>query len=324
VDAELMRAAIVFLVLAAQVARADDPPTQPQPWAVGVGEPEKATARQHLDAGNQLFLANKYTEALEAYRHALEAWNHPAIRFNIVRCLILLKRPLEASEDLELALRYGAAPFDASIYREALAYQTLLASEIGELEIECHQDGVQITVDGKPLPPCPGTHVTRLIPDRHQVVATKAGFLTHTARVPVLGGKREHLTITLDPASKAARIVHRWKTWIPWTTFGAGLVVAGLGGLLELEARQNLASYNEQEDNACRRGCPPGQLSTDLRERALLEDKIAVGLIAAGAAGAAVGVAMVYLNRGRVVHDAPAVEVVPRPGGAVVTVGGRF
>src|SRR5436190_14285543 len=95
----LAQSLLAVLVMAA-TAHADEPatPQAPQaPWAVGVSAEAKITAQGHLERGNALFLERKYSEALEAYRQALAAWNHPAIRFNMVRCLIFLERPVEAS-----------------------------------------------------------------------------------------------------------------------------------------------------------------------------------------------------------------------------------
>jgi tetratricopeptide (TPR) repeat protein len=319
----------VAIVFACGLARADDeapPPQTPKPWAVGVSDDRKATAQQHLDAGNALFLEHKYAEALEEYKQANASWEHPAIRFNMVRCLIFLERPLEASENLNLALAYGAAPYDEAIYGEALAYEKLLASQIGEVEINCDQDGVQLTFDGQALLACPGKELRRVLPGQHQIVGKKDGFLPRTVEIVVLGGKHEHEGITLEPLSKAARITHRWPTWVPWTVFGGGLAVGGIGELLQLQATANLASYTDQISKGCATGCRVSNVEIGLRDRALLENKIAIGVAAAGIAAAATGIVMVYLNRGRVVYESSIerrfptsrIDVLPQGGGAIV------
>src|SRR5262245_12425444 len=231
------------IALSASSARADDKAADAKPWAVGVTAEQKAAAQQHLDAGNALFLEHKYSLALDEYRKALDQWAHPAIRFNVVRCLIFLERPLEAADNLKQALEYGQAPFDESIYNEALGYQKLLASEIGELEINCDQDGVALTMDGKPLIACPGKEQRRVLPGQHQIVGTKPGFLPRTVEIVVLGGKHEHAAVQLEPLSKAARIERRFATWIPWTVFGSGFAVSGIGGLLHLKATSDNAAY---------------------------------------------------------------------------------
>src|SRR5689334_16489633 len=99
-------------VAAPRAARAD------QPWAVGVSAEHKAQAQTLLEAGNAQFLERKYPEALATYQQALAIWDHPAIRFNVVRCLIQLGRPVEAYDNLEIALRYGEAPLESSVYEE--------------------------------------------------------------------------------------------------------------------------------------------------------------------------------------------------------------
>src|ERR1043165_10264928 len=85
-------------------ARADDVP----PWAAGVSDAHKLEAKRLLDEGNARFVEHDYVAALDRYTKAIAEWDHPAIRFNVVRCLIQLDRPLEAYDQLQRALAYGA------------------------------------------------------------------------------------------------------------------------------------------------------------------------------------------------------------------------
>jgi len=166
---------MLALVMMAAPARADT-----QPWAVGVTEAQKQKAHQLLEAGNALFLERKYGEALDKYREAIGVWDHPAIRFNIVRCLVFLDKPVEAAENLKLALTYGAAPLEEQVYSEALGYEKLLAKQVGEVVVSCEQDGVALALDGKPLATCPAKEPRRVTTGRHQVVGTKHGFVPRT------------------------------------------------------------------------------------------------------------------------------------------------
>ena len=61
------------------------------------GDSQKAQAQKILEEGNALFLKKDYAQALEKYKAAVAKWDHPAIRFNMVRCLIQLDKPVEAS-----------------------------------------------------------------------------------------------------------------------------------------------------------------------------------------------------------------------------------
>jgi tetratricopeptide (TPR) repeat protein len=321
---------VVSIVLVLGVAsRAAAEPDQP--WAVGVSEEQRGLAQRLLEAGNDLFLEKRYAEALDRYRAALAHWDHPAIRFNIVRCLIQLDRPAEASDNLALALKYGSAPLDESVYAEAQGYRKLLANQIAELEVVCDQGGSEVTLDGQPVLSCPGKQVRRVVPGHHQLVATRPGFLTRTLDVVLIGGKHEVVPIALVPLASAARITHRWPTWVPWGVLGGGVVIAGVGGLIELEASSELDAYNRSVAQKCSMmACNPSDLDTRLRDRALLANKLAIGVIASGAATMAISGALFYLNRGRTTYDTatelrgPTVSVSLQPGGAGVAVVGRF
>lgn len=303
-----------------------------QPWTVGVSAEQKAAARTLLDAGNELFLARKYVEALDKYREAVKTWDHPAIRFNIVRCLVLLDKPLEAYADLEKALAYGAAPFDESIYSEALGYQKLLAKQVGELEVACKQEGVALTLDGQPLPACPGAHARRVLPGQHQVVATKQGFVPRTLEIVMLGGDRKHADVEVVPVTtltRNARIEHRWSQWFPWSVVGGGIALAGAAGLLHLAATSNQDAYRDFVVETCPTGCNTNELDHSLESRASLQNNLAIGVLSIGAAAVVTGGVLVFMNRGKTVYETPApaqttVRVVPTVGGGAVTWSGTF
>jgi len=322
-----MRSLLVMLVLvvAAAPVRAD---TQPQPWAVGVSEPQKQKAHQLLEAGNALFLERKYSEALDKYREAIGVWDHPAIRFNIVRCLILLDKPVEAAENLKLALKYGAAPLEEQVYSEALGYEKLLAKQIGEVVVSCDQGGVALVLDGQPLATCPAKEARRVAPGRHQVVGTKHGFVPRTIDVVVVGGETQQVPVSVVPLEKAARIEHRWASWKPWLVFGGGLTLSAIGGLVELQAVTNMNAYDRAVNDNCSTSCAPDdpRLPKSSKSNAELEDKLGISVISIGAAAAVVGGVMLYMNRARTVYPSERTQlgVVPAAGGGVLVLGGRF
>jgi len=307
-------------------AHADETP----PWAVNVTANQKAAAEQLLDSGNTLFVERKYTEALEAYRAAVAQWDHPAIRFNIVRCLIQLDRLPEASENLEATLRFGAAPLEENIYAEALAYQRLLATQLGEVVIACEQPGVTVSIDGQPVVTCPGTAKRSVTPGPHQIVGTHAELVTRSIEVVVLGGAPQDVTVKLDTREAAARIEHRWPTWIPWVVVGGGFGIAAVGGALQLSANADRDSFDRAVLSQCTTPCTPDQLEAlmvkGLDGEAQLKSAFAVGAMVAGAATVVTGAVLLYLNRGRTVYPASVerMGVTPTPGGATLSIGGSF
>jgi hypothetical protein len=215
------------------------------PWSVGISDAKKTEANRLLEQGNALFLEKKYAEALTKYRDAVTSWDHPAIRFNIVRCLIQLDRAVEAADNLKAALRYGADPLEESVYREALAYEKLLARQVGDLTIECTQRDVDVSLDGQKIATCPARESRRLAPGKHQVLGTGRGLLTSAHDVFVVGGETQHVDVTLSPVPRGEGIGAR--------TYGKIAVIAG-GGLLATAAGLGLyawRSYRNQFPDHC-------------------------------------------------------------------------
>ncbi|MDQ3368216.1 MAG: CDC27 family protein [Myxococcota bacterium] len=328
------RPSVMALVMALVVVAAPPGVAQANPWADGITDAQKATAQSALEEGNALFLEKRYAEALAKYQAAIGAWDHPAIRFNMVRCLIQLDRIVDAADNLKVALKYGAAPLEEAVYTEALAYEKLLANQISELAITCAQPGVKVTLDGQPLATCPARALRRVKPGPHQVVGVAAGLLTRTLEVVVVGGSQHQLTLELDSLASAARIEQRWPTWVPWAVFGGGLAIAGLGAALDLGAAGQMANYDRIIDQQCRpAACTQAELAEfdDIRAGAERQSTVGVAIMIAGTATVATGAVMLYLNRGRTVYAtsetaAPRFTptIVPLPGGAAVSLGGSF
>lgn len=296
---------------------------QTAPWSEGVTDEQKAQAKTLLDAGNALLIEKKYVEALEKYTAAVAVWDHPAIRFNMVRCQIQLGQNLEAYENLEKSLAYGAAPLEETVYNEALAYQKLLGQQVGELAVRCTQPDVKLTLDGKPFGTCPTQQTRRVLAGPHQIVGTKKGLLPRTLELFVAGGKSSTAEITLDPLAKGAKIVHRWPTYVPPAVIGGGLLVGATGLLFQVLGSSQMEEYDRWVDTRCTAKCQGDELADvqHLKDGAELKSTIGVTLMITGGAAAATGAVMLYLNRGRTIYP----EVAPLPtGGAAVTWRGTF
>jgi hypothetical protein len=323
------------MCLATGPAAAQPAPAEEPPWSRGVSAEQRARAQALLEEGNELFLRAQHRDALSRYQLAVQTWDHPAIRFNIVRALIQLDRPVEAYENLELALRHGSAPLEEQIYAEAQAYQRLLRGRIAELEIAAAQDGVVVTLDGRSFLRGPGMQRTRLLPGAHQIVGKKAGHLTVTRDVVVLPGANDIVEITLPTFAEATVTTRRWAMWKPWAVLGAGAATIGLGVLLERESAADLDQYRADLDRLCREvPCRESELPEETRalERdSVLGHRLAIGSFVLGGAAVLTGLTLVVLNRPTSVlpDDAAGtatVGVAPAVGPGLVgaTVSGRF
>lgn len=314
--------AAALLVVGLPHARADTP----SPWSGRVSNTQQDRANALFDEGNQLFAQQAHGPALAKYKAALAIWDHPMIRFNMAVTEIRLDQILEASIDLEEALRFGKTPFPPELYEQALDYQTLLKGRIGELEIRCEQGEVKVQVDGKPWLTCPGARRHRVLAGEHAIVAERAGFLPRSARVVVGGGSVVVQSIVLVSLDAATYLEYPYPRWIPWTIAGGGAAIA-LGGLgFYVSGKNQLAAFHNEFANECTMGC-----EADLSDRTLLQGerdgairkgKIAATMMVAG--GAIIVGGLVFLVLNRPTRKLPHIEAVPTAGGVSATVGWEF
>lgn len=288
---------LAAMVLAPGVARADD---AEKPWVRGVSKELKAKAQSLLEQGNVLFLENRHKEALALYEKALAAWDHPAIRFNVVRALVVLDRPIAAQENLEKALAYGPEPLEDAVYREALNYQRLLAGMIGDLEIRCDQSGVTLRVNGAALMTCPGVHRQRMTPGKHVVSGSGDRLQARTIDAVVTPGKLESIEVKLAPLEQL--VAHyRWTPWKPWAVVGAGVVLVGVGAVFRVKARTESTEIEAIVQDRCQASCTPDQYGLGDREARVDRNNAlwTTGLVV-GATAVATGLTLVILNRPQV------------------------
>lgn len=296
-----MRARARWLLLAALLV-AHPAFGEERPWSRGVSAERQARAKDLLAEGNDLLLNDKHREALAKYQEAIASWDHPGIRFNIVRVLIALDRPLEAYENLEKALAYGKAPHEESLYAEAINYKTLLEGQLATIEVSCTQAGVEVSLDGAAFLSCPGKKRVRTTPGNHALIGAKPDYLTSTKSLLVLPGKPTSFDVTLHSYAEATVTRTRWATWKPWAVTISGAAVVGIGALLRARAQSGLHDYERDVartcgDAGCRSGDPTWNLLQNEESTALRDNKIAIGMFAAGAAGIGAGIVLVVLNR---------------------------
>lgn len=316
----MIRAVLVAccIVAAAPVAAAEPAP----PWAEGVSDARQAEANALFSEGNQLFAQLAHAAALDKYRAAIALWDHPMIRFNAAVTLVRLDRMLEADDNLEKALRFGAAPFTKELYQQALDYRALLKKQLGDVEVSCDQPGTQIVLDGKPWFVGPGRQRMRVTAGEHVVVAERKGHMTLSRRLVIGGGRTVTEEVALVPIERAMIVEYRHPRWLPWTVTASGAAIAAGGLGTWLWGGRELDQFQGAFVKQCPDGCEAGLgMHPDLaamEDRALLAGKIGVSMMVAGGVVAAGGVVWGLLNRPT--RRMPKIEVMPAPGGASATI----
>jgi hypothetical protein len=297
---------LVAMVTAAATAQAQPVPNaggSRAPWSVGVSAAQKARAQALLDAGNTLFLEQAYQEALERYRAALLDWDHPAIRFNMVRALINLGRTIEAYENLLRAMKYGAGPLTAPVHAEAVAYRKLLEGQIATVVVSCGEPGARVTLDGQSLVTCPGQASRRVPPGNHQIVAARPGFLASTRDVIALPRTVTRVSIAPLRVEDVEIVTRRWTPWKPWAVTAAGAALGAIGWYYQRRARDDMRAFDAAVSRWCRTmSCGEDDLEpaiADLRSRSRRESGIAIGAFSVGGAAVVAGVLGLVLNRPR-------------------------
>jgi hypothetical protein len=290
---------IAILVALAGVARGED-----QPW-MKVPQAARDRATALFEEANRQFEQKAHVPALAKYREAIATWDHPLIRFNIAVALIRLERWLEAADELDKALEYGAAPFEdgeqGRLYLQALDYRALLERSLGFVEVSCTRPSVDVTLDGKRWFRCPGTRKVRVQAGEHTLGGELAGYVPQSRRLVVIGGMTVRDRLDLLPIESALVDQYPVRRWIPYSVAAAGGLVTLLGLGVRLSGDADMTRFEETYATTCPRGCK-ADLSDQPGLRRMRDDAdrkidIGTGLLITGGVVAVGGVVWMILNR---------------------------
>jgi tetratricopeptide (TPR) repeat protein len=233
---QLARGVVMFCVLLhASMAAAE------KPWEAGITPKTRATAQALFEAGNQLFAQQAHAPALEKYKQAIALWDHPLIRLNMAVTELELDRVLEAADDLDAALRFGAAPFSDEEYRNALDQQELIAKRVGYIEASCTEPDAQVLLDGAPWLSCPASAKRRVLVGTHVLVGEKDEYVTIARRVTIAASATSTESLRFTRQESAVELsddpVPLWRS--PWIWSSAALLAAGTGVTFHILARED-------------------------------------------------------------------------------------
>jgi hypothetical protein len=297
--------AALALGLPPLAAHADVARTGAEPWYQESTPEARAQANALFTqaVGNHQQLLRR--EAMALYEQALALWDNPDIRWNLALELDDLGEYQRAHEQLEGAMRWGAALGVERSRQVQDRMRVLETQRLARIDADGAEPGTDATLDGRPWFQGAGQHSTRVLPGTHYIAATRPGYFPITVRAPVLAGERYHVTLrmTADQVFET----RRWSAWKPWAVVAAGVAVATAGAALERDAFARREDAGKALDDHCASpGCAPAALPKTY-ERARLENRLAIGAFAAGGAALVAGLALVWLDRPQAHRD----EVVP-------------
>lgn len=275
--------------------------SEDMPWNKGITEETRTAAREAFIEGNRLFKIPLFSQAVEKYNEALDKWKHPAFYFNLAIAQINLGQYLEARENLERALKYGAEPLRADRFEEAKKQLVEVQRHLGRIRVSCPTPGAEVTLDAVTLFTGPGQREVWVTARAHEVTAKRSKYATQARRVAVAPGAQEAVDLPLHKLVED----RPWATWKPWAVVGAGAGIAAAGGVLHAVSAHGFSAYDSGflKLPCAAMGCTEQQIDqgdphlSSRLSRARIEQKIAVGGYIAGGAMIGAGAVLLYLNR---------------------------
>lgn len=235
---------------------------------------QKKTAGEHFMAGMKAFDANKYDEALQAFRDSYRSVASPNSHLMIARTLVKLgrlgeayeeyeKTQKEAEEDAKVDKKYAKAGKSAADERDALRSKIALLS----VQVTGAGGGDQLTVGGRQIDQADWSKPVPVDPGNVDVVLESASGKTTRKQVTATAGGTP--TVQIAPAAPAAAtaksetkadvstsgIDKRTLAYIAGGVGAAGLVTFGVFGIL------NNSKYGDLKDACPDNSCPPGKKS---------------------------------------------------------------
>jgi len=310
----VMLAVTVAGLESAAVAQAPQPPpakptaqvdlggsASDRPWAKAVDPKQQKVAIDLFREGNSLLKESLFVQAAAKYREALSHWNHPGVHYNLALALLNLDQPVEVFSQLEEAMRYGPAPLDADKFEHAGRYKSLIEKQLARVDVVCTQPGAVVTFDGQVIFTGPGHHEALVRVGQHTLVATKPGFVTSHKSPMLPPGQKTVVNLDLFTAEEMTHYRRRWANAMPWSVMVAGIVIAGVGGILHWQAHEGFGAY-DRGIGICSMagqtgGCTPDPTLAGKKTQAESLQGAAFAMYGIGAGTVVAGAVLAYFNR---------------------------
>ncbi|MDY7227291.1 hypothetical protein [Hyalangium rubrum] len=276
------------------------------PWARDVPRERQLRAEALLQQANAHWLDSRFVAAEAKYREALGLWDHPVTHFNLSQILATQGRHLELHKHITQAMRFGDAPLGKEKFSRAQFLKTVAEQQLGRVEISCDVSDASVWVGEKRLLQCPGKVEELMLPGTYTLSTRRKGYPDNDRTRALLAGKTVSLHITQLYDEEDFHVQQgRWPTWKPWSVVGAGVLMAGGGGLLHLQARNNYRAFDQRASRCGPEGCDADPTLAGKIRRGDNFQKLAIGSYALAGATAVTGAVLVLLNREKAVLRTP-------------------
>jgi hypothetical protein len=178
-------------------------PSLPRASAQTDAVQQRELARRLFNEGVALAEAERWAQALTAFRRSADLVARPSTLYNIANALYRLDRPVEGLQELD---RYQAMPEVLSNLRDrerGVDLRNLLERAVGHLRLTITPASAEVFIDGKL---CAETGLERdvlLDPGSHSIRVTHRGYETNSREIEVERGGQHAEAIALTPRRRA-------------------------------------------------------------------------------------------------------------------------
>lgn len=306
-------------------------------------------ARRLFDEATALERQSAWRDASAKLDAALAIKETPGLNFHRAHCAEQLGELVVAARHYaraEALIRAGAKAPD--VEELLAAARTRVLARVPRLVLALPSDvpGATLEIDGAPLRDEPGTPVL-LDPGRHRIVAKAPGRRDFEMEVTLVEGESQTLEVVLSPPPQAeptatpedaepqsdhdgwgARemvMVGGVAVSVAGLATGIGFTIAESDAAERAERAQQIvdASAPEDPETACRENPPPecSELHDALDDRQRASLFATIGFVTAGVGAAATLATWALWPSSR---DRVSASVSPSPGGATLSLAGRF
>jgi hypothetical protein len=290
----------------ARPAQAEDPVTSlssaqeagDRPWAKGVSADQQRAANERFLAGNALLKESFFAEAASKYKEALTHWDHPGIHYNLALALLTLDQPVETHEQLQHAMKHGAAPLDPDKFNHAKNLLLVIAGQLARVEVYCNEPEAIVRLDGQTLFRAPGQYQGFVRRGEHTVTASKPGY-ENTQRTQTLGSEPTVFQLKLYRPDDLIGYRRRWSVWGPVSVTAAGALMLGAGTVFALQSSAKFSAFDESLAGRpdCKMGCVPTDDELSLNKQGTTFKTLATVSFISGGIVTAGGIVLLILNR---------------------------
>lgn len=316
-------------------------------WAVEpafvFAQDRAAAAKDLFDEGARLEEAGQFEEAGARFEEAANLVETPQIRLRAGRCQERAGQLIKAEKNIKRGI--ALATDDENLMKVGLELEAKIKGRIPtmvfQIEPTPHPPGLTVRVDGEDVLV---TSPLRVDPRSHRVTAAAKGYLTYDQQVSVPEGETEIVTIRMvvgEDATNKPDEPSRETTYgpLPWILIGSG------GGALAVSIGMGAGSASAKSDYldaapgagcsvsdgvvTCKPGTETDPEVVELQSKAdlsngLVAGAVVFGVLAAGALGTGIALAVMNEELPPTVGFAPWFDPFSDDGSAGVSVVGTF